>query len=523
MSLTLLKELFNITSTSQELTKWVMDFQRIERLGEVIHDGTIEAKDYSPDLWEDQALAIERILRYGSLGLFDDRGKGKTRVVLEAIRRSQADGARKAIVVTSRRLRSVWRRDCERWWAADQIVLPEGRIWSEAADQIGDATITVVTYQALLNADVVKAIKELDPYFAIVEEAHNVKKRARTNKKVDARGRVTRTPTLSGAVRKLPGTVRIAVTGTPMPNYWWEVWPLLNFVAPHEFSSFWQMIEVVGKVTENYWGGKDIDSRVLRPELWYRMMNRWTVRRERTGRNTIWDFVPVELSSKERVAYRSMQKDMIVEQDGMVLDAKNVLDQATKLQQLAGGLGTWKTWVDGDGIMRSRYSISAPSSKTEVLLDMLRGLHRAVVFTRFRNRAEFVASEIEKELEVEAIVISGGQTENMTDQLLDRFMHDEVPLVAVCVFGTISEGVNELVAAQDVFFLDWITVSQVEQAVDRLDRPGQKGQVRAVTLYSTGTVDELAIDRERNKVIPLRIAIRSKDGWRYLVDFNSRE
>lgn len=517
MSYRLLSENFKV-DWSEDAQHWLGRFEDIKERGRAINNGEAEPEWDLPDLWETQKLAIQRIMDYGSAAIFDDRGMGKTRTVLEVIRRSQTIERRPALIVTSRRLRSVWRRDCADWWDASEMVLPEGKTWSEAAAEIGSATITVVTYQSLMNKDVMVAIKKLDPYFTVIEEAHNVKKRNKTNVKKKADGSVLkRTPTLSGLVRSLPGTCRLVLTGTPTPNYWHEAWPLLNFVSPKEFSSFWTMIETVGKVTENFWGGKDIDSKIHRMDIWKDVWDRWVIRRERQGRTTIWDFVPVELSRKEKLAYQEMHQTMRVEREDQTLDAKNQLDQATKLQQLAGGYGTWDTFVDSDGIMKSKYKISEPSSKTETLIEMLEGLDRAVVFTRFRDRANFVAERINAESSLEAIVISGGQTEKQTDDLLDRFAR-ETSIVAVCVFGTVSEGRNELVAAQDIFFLDWITATGVDQAVDRLDRPGQKGQVRAVTLYAEGTIDELTIDRERRKVIPLRRAIGSKLAWSYLVD-----
>jgi ERCC4-related helicase len=150
----------------------------------------------------------------------------------------------------------------------------------------------------------------------------------------------------------------------------------------------------------------------------------------------------------------------------------------------------------------------------------LDGLDRSVVFTRFRNRAEYVAERIEQELGYEVLLMVGGITEKKQKELLDRFADPlNRNLVAVCVYGTISEGVNELVASRDILLLDWYTAKDAAQAVDRLDRPGTKHDiVRATVLYAEGTIDELMIDRSSMRVLPIKEVLRTPDAYAFLLD-----
>jgi hypothetical protein len=309
-----------------------------------------------------------------------------------------------------------------------------------------------------------------------------------------------------------------------MPNRWHEVWAILNFVAPETFTSFWHFVEVLGKVSESYWGGKDISANVFRTDIWDEIVDRWFIMRSRPQTGKVWDFVPVELSAREAKAYKTMAEEWRVEADGQVLDASNHFARLVRLQQLAGGLGEWETYEDETGKVVSHYQHANPSAKTDVLLEMLEGLDRAVVWTRFRNRAEFVTKRIAEETKLEPLLISGATTEVATELALARFSDPKQgPFVAVCVYGTISEFVNELVAASDVFFLDWTTVKDVAQAADRCDRPGQTRQVRCVTLYARGTVDEAAIDREAGKVRPLRALLRDPKAYEFLEEISGFE
>lgn len=498
---------------------WYQEEEMIE-FGRQVNYIELETWDL-PDMWEWQSQAKAR-LALGSVGLFDDRGMGKTRVVVEAIRDSQRFVEGRSVIVTSKRLRHVWEAAVEAWWAPGRSVSPHARVWSEAVDQIGSAPITIVTYESLQNEDIHSALCSMNIHWLVLEEAHNLKKRHTYNEKKNPNDEKIRTDTKSGLVRSVPSVHRVAVTGTPMPQRWYEIWTLLNFVAPNVFTSFWQFVEGIGDVTVNFWGGKEISHEILRPEIWDAIFDRWIILRDRNhSRRTIWDFVPVELTKEEKKAYRQMQTQMRAEKEnGEVLDAPNVLAQATRLQQLAGGLGTWSTSEDDAGRVRSEYTPADPSSKVDTLIDMLAGLDRAVVFTRFRKRAEYVARRIGEDLPgVEPLLITGSTTEISTKLALARFSDPKQgPFVAICVFGTISEGVNELVAAQDIFFLDWSTTKDVSQAADRLDRPGQKGMVRAVTLYSKGTIDELTIDREAFKMVPIREALKTPDAWSFLLD-----
>jgi ERCC4-related helicase len=208
--------------------------------------------------------------------------------------------------------------------------------------------------------------------------------------------------------------------------------------------------------------------------------------------------------------------------EGQVLDAPNALAQAIRLQQLAGAYGEWDTYKDDEGKTKSNFQHADPSSKTDELIQRLNGLGRAVVFTRFRNRAEFVAERIRQETDMEVLLMVGGLGESKQKEYLDRFLdvgrHPD-PLVAVCVYGTISEGVNELVASRDIFLLDWYTAKDAVQAVDRLDRPGIKhASVRATVLYSEGTIDELMIDRSSMRVLPLKEVLRTPDAYAFLLN-----
>lgn len=511
MSWTEVSEAFptEVHDYSMELLEWRAYEVEMMHFGASVNDRSLEVWD-APDMWEWQAQAKARLDR-GSCAIFDDRGMGKTRSVIEAIRDSQRLGERTAVVVCGKRLRHVWEAAVRLWWDATRVCVPTGTTWSDAADQIGEATVTVLTYDSLFNDEVRSAIIDLDPEWLVIDEAHNLKK---TNKKDRKSKRLTK----SGAARSLPGRRRVAISGSPMPNVWHEVWSLLNIVAPEVFTSYWQFVEVVGEVRMSHWGGKEIQKEIRRHDIWDEIYDRWIVKRDRPEHGKVWDFVPVELSEKEADAYAQMQVEMFAEMDGMMLDSSTALSQMTRLQQLAGGLGEWETWIDEEGKQRSRYQHANPSAKTEALIEMLEGLDRAVVFTRFRNRAEFVAGEIERNSDLTPLVISGGVSESESKAALELFASDDpTPYVAVCVFGTISEGVNELVSAHDIFFLDWTTAKDVTQAADRLDRPGQDRLVRCVTLYSEGTIDEAAIDRESGKVKPLRGILRSPDAWRFLL------
>ncbi len=499
---------------------WYKNELELIDIGHAVNMRELETWD-QPDLWEWQAQALAR-LRHGSVGLFDDRGMGKTRVVIEAIRESQVGEDKPAVIVTSNRLRHVWVDATALWWDPDVVSAPRADTWSQAVDQIGETLITIVTYESLLNEDIHDALTALDPHWLVLEEAHNMKKRAKYNTKENAKGEVIKTDTKSGLIRALPGQVRVAVTGTPMPNVWYEIWPLLNFVAPDVFTSFWQFVEGIGDVNVNFWGGKEIDIEVHRPDIWDEIMDRWIILRDRSAdRRTIWDFVPIVLSKREMKAYRLMQNEMRVHKGEEVLDASNVLAQATRLQQLAGGLGTWDTFKDEEGRVKSTYQHADPSAKVDELIYRLTGLNRAVVFTRFRNRAEYVAKRIEAELGYEVILMVGGISEKNQKEMLDRFMtismYDDI--VAVCVYGTISEGVNELVTSQDIFILDWLTAKDVVQAIDRLDRPGNRHiSIRAHILYSEDTVDELAIDRSALRILPMNKILKTPRAYEYLLN-----
>ena len=165
---------------SQELLGWRANELRIIAVGAAVNARDLETWE-APDMWEWQAQAKAR-LDLGSCAIFDDRGMGKTRSTIEAIRASRMVSEEHAVVVCGKRLRGVWKAATEMWWASDKVCLPTGKTWSEAADQVGDAPITVLTYDSLFNDDIHKAVTKLDPEWLIIDEAHNLKKRNRKDR-----------------------------------------------------------------------------------------------------------------------------------------------------------------------------------------------------------------------------------------------------------------------------------------------------------------------------------------------------
>jgi SNF2 family DNA or RNA helicase len=124
----------------------------------------------------------------------------------------------------------VWKDQWETWTGNPAIVLPSTKYDMSV---IPYDTAVIVNYEKLRGTskqqDVAKQLVAWKPEAVIIDEAHRMKDRK------------SLTAQALNLFLKVP--VRIALTGTPATNKPWDVWSVLHWLFPKQYSSFWAFIK----------------------------------------------------------------------------------------------------------------------------------------------------------------------------------------------------------------------------------------------------------------------------------------
>jgi len=158
---------------------------------------------------------IER--RAGRALVADDMGLGKTlQAIAWLVRHPEA---RPALIVCPASVKHHWRRECQQYGNIAVTMLvgrtphnPDGQVW-------------IINYSIL--AWWTTTLGDRKPRALIIDECHYVKNRA-----------AKRTKACQKLARLCPNV--IALSGTPILSRPVEFFPVLNMIAPRDFTSFWK-------------------------------------------------------------------------------------------------------------------------------------------------------------------------------------------------------------------------------------------------------------------------------------------
>ena len=201
------------------------------------------------------------------------------------------------------------------------------------------------------------------------------------------------------------------------------------------------------------------------------------------------------LSSSAMKVYKSLEKDLVAQIENGTVTAANGLVKLLRLSQLTGG---WLT-PDEDVFNPERTAQRVDTAKQELLADVLDDLPRdepVVVFYRFTQDAESI-HEVCRAQGRGYCELSGRINDLKPWQTQER---GQVLAVQISTGGL---GVDLTRAAYCVYYSVGYSLSEYEQSLARVHRPGQSRPVTYVQLIMQGTVDEkvyVALAAKKNVV-----------------------
>ncbi|MEU6269376.1 DEAD/DEAH box helicase, partial [Saccharopolyspora shandongensis] len=396
--------------------------------------------------------------------LADDMGLGKT-IMLIALHLRRAAGA--TLVVCPASLLGNWEREIEKFAPGTPVRRFHGASRSLAGLDGG----FVLTTYGTMRVDAA-ALAEHRWGTVVADEAQHVKNRLSGTAK---------------ALREIPASARVAMTGTPVENNLTELWAILDWTTPGllgrigDFRARWA--HSVEDERDNPTAQRL--SRLVRPFL---------LRRRKSDPGIAPELPPktetdhlVELTPEQAALYERVVRQVMAE----IRDSRTEIARRGLVLKLLVGLK--QVCNHPAHYLKESASPSAARSEKLQLLDELVDTIVAedgavLVFTQYVQMARLLEKHL-AERGVPTQLLHGGTPVARRDEMVRRFQAGEVPvfLLSLKAAGT---GLNLTRADHVVHYDRWWNPAVEEQATDRAYRIGQTKPVQVHRLIAGGTLEE---------------------------------
>lgn len=499
-------------------------------------------------LWPLQRAAVQAMVWAERYLEMDEMGGGKTATALAALKMAAAVHGEEqvfpALIVCPNKVRRSWRKIAleeigdglgglypelrmeimPKGLAAQRKVLAKFSNWIDpwsSPEEFATSDlpqVLVINWEALHKLSRVEAFGQIEltekdqtpgelnkiPWRTVVaDEAHRAKNRkSRQTRALKAIANGT------PSVGTSPARFRWALTGTPIANNAAEAWSLLNFIDPEGWPAYSRMIDRYAHLEYNGWGGMKIGG--VKPENaeeFYAAILPSSIRRMREQFDpfkpkVVKQTLTVPMETKQATAYEDLAKNMLAEMDSGILKATDAMSKSNRLTQLAQAYGTMVEKGRRDPITQEPILdllLQTPSNKVSTMLELVEDFGidsqprpgRSIVFGATSRQLIGLCEEALNKAKIPYSLIAGQMSDNEQERQERNFELGNTR-IALCVISAAKEGLNSLVKADTLVFLQksWSRVDN-EQFAARIDRPGQHAKsVTILDVVSEGTTEE---------------------------------
>ena len=285
-------------------------------------------------------------------------------------------------------------------------------------------------------------------------------------------------------IKKIPASLRIAMTGTPIENNLSNLWSLFDFLNKGLLGSMEEFKRYANKL-----GDSPQDYQKLR-----RIVSPFILRRLKTDKSIISDLPEkmdqvdyVTLSKKQVVLYRKQVQDFeeALESANGIARKGIILSTIMKLKQICN---------HPDQFLGMNDYVPADSGKFEMLREICETIYekreRVLVFTQYREITGALAEFLKGVFHREGLVLHGGTRVKKRAEMVEAFNGvDYVPFMVLSLKAA-GVGLNLTGANHVIHFDRWWNPAVENQATDRAYRIGQKRNVMVHKFVAQGTIEE---------------------------------
>jgi len=443
------------------------------------------------DLHPYQETGALFLAREGRAMLADDMGLGKTvQAIVAALLLRRISGASKALVVCPASLKHQWRREIDKAYGEQAIVVEGSRASRMKTYRDWREGFLILNYELVLRD--LESIRDTRPDLVILDEAQRIKNWDTKTAK---------------AVKQLESPYAFILTGTPLENRLLELHSLVEFLHPRALGPRWRLLPVHA-VTDPL--GRIIAYEGL--EVLRRRLGRFFLRRERKAvldqlpartDNTFW----TGMTLAQRRPYRKYASTVAaLVSRNMALrpgDVRVLLQSLTSMRILCNAYAQfeWPTFERRvrDGAMPSPAEIKALGSPkleefAKVMEDLLDdGGGKIVVFSQWERMlrlAHFVVRELLHERDLRADVFHGGLSSKAREEMLESFRVDpEFHVLFSSDAGGLGLNLQESASIVVNLEVPW-NPAVLEQRIGRVHRIGQARSVQVLHFVTGSAIEE---------------------------------
>jgi superfamily II DNA or RNA helicase len=426
--------------------------------------------------YQEKGLAWLAMLGRSGMGacLADDMGLGKTvQVIAYLAVKSDGGTAKKTLLVCPMSIIGNWVRELGRFAPSLRAYVHHGKDRSSGEDFtcMRDSHDMVITsYHTVQRDEALLASHEWD--CVVLDEAQNIKNHAT----LQAR-----------AIRKLPASERIALTGTPIENRLGELWSIMDFLNPGylgKAAAFQKQFAT--PIERQHDTAKALAlKKIVSPFLLRRVKTDRQIISDLPEKIIIKEFCPL---TKEQVSlYKAAVQDMLAKLDSLKGVARRgaVLVTLMRLKQICDHPSLFLN--DGSPLAGRSGKLGR---LCEVLEEILLNGERALIFTQFASFGEMLKPCLEAIFSTEVLFLHGKTRREDRDMMVARFAETKGPKIFILSLKAGGTGLN-LTTANHVFHIDrWWNPAVEDQATDRAFRIGQIKNVEVHLMIAGGTLEE---------------------------------
>jgi SNF2 family DNA or RNA helicase len=415
--------------------------------------------------------------------LGDEMGLGKTVQAIAAINKLKA---KKVLIVCPAGLKLNWERECQKWLASKlQIQVVNGR-----KDNIRMyADVVIINYDILIHKAMFQQIIKRQFAVGIFDEAHYIKNRSsKRTKAVLYRGAIA-----SRCVHKW------FLTGTPILNRPVELYPILKACAPELIAPYNTFTSYARHFCNAYFDGFQFVTKGASnlEELNRRINSGFMLRRLKENvlkelPDKTYQLINIEPKNN------SIKKKLQEEFDWSRKHAK-YQDVGADAAEIA--------------ILRHELAREKVDFAISHIKDLLENVDKLVVFAYHKDVIQRLAGEL---VGYGVVCITGSTPSTLRQQYVDEFQNNKHIRLFIGQIQAAGTGLT-LTASSNVVFVEssWVP-GEINQAVDRCHRIGQKDCVNVQFLVMSESLEEHMLRTVIDKRKTIEEAIEDRSGISYL-------
>ncbi len=408
---------------------------------------------------------MRSIVSLGTGGILaDDMGLGKTVQVLAL----HAGVRGPTLVVCPTSVLTNWEREAAQFVPDATVIRYHGSSRS-LPERLDPNTIVLTTY-GVVRSDA-EALGQRPWNLVVADEAQALKNpNSRTAK----------------AMRLLGGSVRFALTGTPVENKLLELWSIASWVLPGYLGSMSEFRTRFAMPIERD-GSQEARKRLQA------LVSTLLLRRRKTDPG-----IAPELPEKlERDLVVPMTKEQITlykaVADQCLIDLRSADDEISRQGLVLKMLTALKQITNHPAnYLRETEPLAGRSGKLEALTDLLSVAadvgEGTLVFTQYVQMGNLIADYCGSQ-GYEIGFLHGGCSVNERQRLVDQFQSGDLPVLVLSLKAG-GTGLNLTAASHVIHYDRWWNPAVEDQATDRAYRIGQDKTVNVHRLVTAGTVED---------------------------------